>query len=188
LMVVAKTEAIQLDLVRQLQHRQVVREYWAVVTGLAPDSGVIDAALARDPRNPLRFRVSARADARQARTHFRRVAVSQTATALIGASLSWLACRLDTGRTHQIRVHLESIGHPLLGDPLYSKHRPLVRGVALGLTRQALHACRLSLRHPKSGQVISWFRPPPEDLGALMRSVGFEAQRPVDAFGAGVAG
>jgi 23S rRNA pseudouridine1911/1915/1917 synthase len=188
LMVVAKTPAVQLDLVRQLQQRQVVREYWAVVTGVAPSAGVIDAALARDPRNPLRFRVSARTDARQARTHFRRIAVSQSAVAQIGTSLSWLACRLDTGRTHQIRVHLESIGHPLLGDPLYSRHRPTVRGAALALTRQALHACRLSLKHPQSGRSMSWFRAPPEDLGALMRSVGFEAQRPIDVFDPGVTG
>jgi 23S rRNA pseudouridine1911/1915/1917 synthase len=188
LMVVAKTRAVQLDLVRQLQQRQVVREYWAVVTGVAPGASVIDAALARDPRNPLRFRVSARSDARQARTHVCRIAVSQSALAQVGTSLSWLACRLDTGRTHQIRVHLESIGHPLLGDPVYSKHRPVVRGVALALTRQALHACRLSFRHPTSGQAMSWFRAPPEDLGALMRSVGFEAQRPVDAFDPGVTG
>jgi len=188
LMVVAKTREVQLDLVRQLQHRHVVREYWAVVTGVAPSAGVIDASLARDPRNPLRFRVSTRMDARQARTHFRRIAVSQSALARVGTSLSWLACRLDTGRTHQIRVHLESIGHPLLGDPVYSKRRPLVQGVALALTRQALHACRLTLTHPKSGQTVSWFRAPPEDLGTLMRSVGFEAERPIDVFDQGAAG
>jgi 23S rRNA pseudouridine1911/1915/1917 synthase len=186
LMVVAKTLAVQLDLVRQLQQRQVGREYWAVVTGEAPSFGTIDAALARDPRNPLRFRVSARSDARQARTHFRRIAVSQSAVAQIGTAVSWLACRLDTGRTHQIRVHLESIGHPLLGDPLYSKHRPVVRGLALAFARQALHACRLSLRHPESGQAMSWFRAPPEDLQALMHCVGFQAQHPVDVFEPGV--
>ena len=77
-------------------------------------------------------------------------------------------------------MHLESIGHPLVGDPLYSKRRPAAGGAALGLKRQALHACRLSLRHPGHGRTLAWFRPPPDDLRALMRSVGFEPDRPVD--------
>jgi 23S rRNA pseudouridine1911/1915/1917 synthase len=182
LMVVAKTLAAQLDLTRQLQQRTVLREYWAIVTGEAPISGTIDAALGRDPRNPLRFRTSGRADARAARTHYRRIALSERAAGQVGTVLSWLACRLDTGRTHQIRVHLESIGHPLLGDPVYCKHRPAVGGVALGLKRQALHACRLSLRHPGDGSTKSWFWPPPADLGELMQAVGFRADEAVEAF------
>jgi len=182
LMVVAKTWSAQLDLTRQLQQRSILREYWAIVTCLAPISGTIDAALSRDPRNPLRFRTSRLADARTARTHFRRIAASQPDAGQVGAVLSWLACRLDTGRTHQIRVHLESIGHPVLGDPVYSKHRPAVRGVALELKRQALHACRLSLRHPGDGRTMSWFCPPPADLYELMQAVGFSAEQPVDAF------
>jgi 23S rRNA pseudouridine1911/1915/1917 synthase len=182
LMVVAKTVSAQLDLVRQLQQRIVVREYWAIATGVAPDAGTIDAALSRDRRNRLRFQVSRRADARFARTRYWRIAVSEPAAGQLGVALSWLACRLDTGRTHQIRVHLESIGHPLVGDPLYSKRRPAAAGAALGLKRQALHACRLSLRHPGHGRTLAWFRPPPDDLRALMRSVGFEPDRPVDAF------
>jgi 23S rRNA pseudouridine1911/1915/1917 synthase len=182
LMVVAKTVPAQLDLVRQLQQRTVVREYWAIVTGAAPSAGTIEAALSRDPRNPLRFRVSMRAGARFARTRYRRIARSEAAAGQVGVALSWLACRLDTGRTHQIRVHLESIGHPLVADPLYSKRRPVTGGAALGLQRQALHACRLSLRHPEQARTMTWFRAPPEDLRALMRSVGFESDRPVDAF------
>lgn len=182
LMVVAKTLAAQLDLVRQLQQRSVVREYWAIVTGIAPAAGAIDAALSRDPRNPLRFRVSRRAEARAASTHYRRIGVSEPPAGQVAVALSWLACRLDTGRTHQIRVHLESIGHPLVADPLYSKGRPPLGGAALGLSRQALHACRLSLRHPGHGGTVSWFRAPPHDLGQLMRAVGFEASRPIDAF------
>ena len=182
LMVVARTLAAQLDLVRQLQRREVVREYWAIVTGVAPASGVIDAALARDPRNPVRFRVSRRADARAARTRYRRIGVSDPAAGHVGIALSWLACRLETGRTHQIRVHLESIGHPLAGDAVYTRHRPPVGGVAGQLKRQALHACRLSLRHPERHRVMTWFRPPPEDLAGLMRAVGFDPSRPVQAF------
>jgi 23S rRNA pseudouridine1911/1915/1917 synthase len=183
LMVVAKTLPAQLDLTRQLQQRTIVREYWAIVTGLAPIGGTIDAALSRDPRNPLRFRVSQRAGARAARTHYRRIATSERAAGTVGVVLSWLACRLDTGRTHQIRVHLESIGHPLLGDPMYCKRRPPTAGVALGLKRQALHACRLSLRHPGHGGTMAWFCPPPSDLRELMQAVGFVADQPVDAFG-----
>jgi 23S rRNA pseudouridine1911/1915/1917 synthase len=185
LMVVAKTSSAQLDLVRQLQQRSVMREYWAVVTGVAPGVGTIEAALSRDPRNRLRFHVSGRADARFARTRFRRVAVSGPPASGTGVALSWLACRLDTGRTHQIRVHLASIGHPLVGDPLYFKHRPALAGSALQLHRQALHACRLSLKHPAQSRTMNWFRPPPDDLGALMRSVGFDPDRPVDLFDAG---
>lgn len=184
LMVVAKTLTAQLDLVRQLQQRTIVREYWALVTGVASAGGTIDAALWRDPRNPLRFRVSRRGDARAARTRYRRIAVSEPAAGEVGVALSWLACRLDTGRTHQIRVHLESIGHPLVGDPLYSKRRVPTGGAALRLKRQALHACRLSLRHPKQRATITWFRAPPEDLLELMRAVGFTVDRPVDVFGA----
>ena len=183
LMVVAKTVSAQLDLARQLQQRSVVREYWAIVTGVAPAGGTIDAPLWRDPRNPLRFRVSRRADARAASTRYRRIAVSEAAAGQVGVALSWLACRLDTGRTHQIRVHLESVGHPLVGDPLYSRRRPPTGGAASGLKRQALHACRLSLKHPGQGADVVWFRPPPDDLRELMRAVGFEVDRPVDTFG-----
>jgi 23S rRNA pseudouridine1911/1915/1917 synthase len=123
----------------------------------------------------LRFRVSSRSDARSARTHFRRLALREAAASCVGAAVSWLACRLDTGRTHQIRVHLESIGHPLLGDPLYSRRRPSVSGPALSLSRQALHACRLSLVHPASARPLTWFHPPAPDIIALMSAMGWDA-------------
>lgn len=182
LLVVAKTIEVQTDLVRQLQQRAVLREYWAVAVGLAPAQGSIDAALARDPRNRLRFRVSAAAHAREARTDFKRIAASEAGAGGVNAVLSWLACRLHTGRTHQIRVHLESIGHSLVGDPVYARRRPRLTGAAAALTRQALHASRLSLRHPVSGSTMTWFRPPPQDLATLMRAVGFDPDRPLEAF------
>jgi 23S rRNA pseudouridine1911/1915/1917 synthase len=184
LMVVARTLEAQTDLVRQLQARTVVREYWALVCGLVPASGTIDRRIARDPRNPLRFRTSNAPAAKEAVTHFRLVQSAEAG----GRSFSWVACRLDTGRTHQIRLHLESIGHPLLGDPLYHRGRPGVPAAGAApawarFGRQALHACRLQLRHPRTCQTVSWFRPPPADMRALMTSLGLRVPRkPVEVF------
>ncbi len=175
LMVVALTLQAQTELVRQLQARSVMREYWAIVIGAAPKSAVIDTPLARDPRNALRFAVSRSARAKRARTHLRCVqTVGNTR-----APLSWVACRLETGRTHQIRVHLESIGHPLVGDPVYRRGRPTGpvtltdASVWQRFSRQALHACRLGLVHPANGVEMQWFRPPPADMHELMRACGF---------------
>jgi len=187
LMVVALTLQAQTDLVRQLQARTVMREYWAIVVGSPPPAMTVDAPLARDPRNPLRFAVSRSPRAKPARTHLRRVqTVGSGRTAL-----SWIVCRLDTGRTHQIRVHLESIGHPLVGDPVYRRGRPGT-GPAPGkvlrawqsFPRQALHACRLGLVHPAQRTAMSWFRAPPADMRALMRDCGFTGgDAPVEVFG-----
>ncbi len=186
LMVIALTLPAQTHLVRQLQARTVTREYWAVVVGTAPRAVTVDAALARDPRNPLRFAVSRSLRAKPARTHVRCLqTVGSGPTAI-----SWIACRLDTGRTHQIRVHLESIGHPLVGDPVYRRGRPALVGTdapaqgACGrFPRQALHACRLGLVHPARLAPMSWFRAPPEDMRSLMRACGFAGgDSPVEAF------
>ena len=213
LMVVALTLQAQTDLVRQLQARTVMREYWAIVVGAAPKAATVEAALARDPRNPLRFAVSRSARSRPARTHLRCVQTVGSGR----AALSWVACRLDTGRTHQIRVHLESIGHPLVGDPVYRRGRPAaaqppgkapavrsggvsaprsggVPAVRSGtaatawqvFARQALHACRLGLVHPLTREPMTWFRAPPDDMRSLMRDCGFSGgDAPVDVFGVG---
>lgn len=185
LMVVALSLTAQTELVRQLQAHSVTREYWAIVVGEAPSSLTIDAPLARDPRNPLRFAVSRSARARPARTHLRRV--QQVGSGR--EALSWVACRLETGRTHQIRVHLESIGHPLVGDPVYRRGRPVAstakadQPVWQSFPRQALHACRLGLVHPDSRASMQWFRASPADLRELMRRCGFEGgDRPVESF------
>ncbi len=172
LMVVAKTLATQTDLVRQLQARSVTREYWAVVLGAPAQRGVIDAAIGRDPRNPLRFKVSTAASAKPARTQYALI----DSTREDGAEISWLACRLESGRTHQIRVHLEHVGHPLIGDPLYHKRLPPRVGADGGwkaFDRQALHACRLSLDHPVTQQRLTWFRGPAPDLAQLMSELRF---------------
>jgi 23S rRNA pseudouridine1911/1915/1917 synthase len=90
--------------------------------------------------------------------------------------LTWVVCRLDTGRTHQIRVHMEYVRHPLVGDPVYRRGLPGREGEAgswRGFPRQALHACRLALIHPSSGRTMTWFRAPPRDLSDLMGGLGF---------------
>lgn len=174
LMVVAKTLAAQTDLVRQLQARTVRREYWAVVLGVPSERGVIDAAIGRDPRNPLRFRVSTTESAKLARTHYALL----DSTRVAGAELAWVACRLETGRTHQIRVHLEHLGHPLIGDPLYRRKLPPRGDDAASWTafdRQALHACQLGLDHPLSRRRLTWFRSPAADLARLMSDLGFRS-------------
>ena len=95
--------------------------------------------------------------------------------------MSWVACRLETGRTHQIRVHLTSVGLPLLGDPLYRTNASVLpdeAGVAAAFNRQALHASRLILKHPGTGETCEWFAPPPEDMCELMEALDFG---PIDA-------
>lgn len=177
LMVVARTWQAHADLVRQLQERTVGREYWAVVYGETAPSGTIETPIGRDPRNPLRFRARGGQGSRPARTHFRRLAVAECG----GGRFSWLACKLDTGRTHQIRVHLESIRHPLVGDPLYRLHRPAARAgagdAASIFGRQALHAAILSIDHPTKGRRMSWTSLPPTDMRGLMRKIGLSVPR-----------
>jgi len=156
LLVVAKTLAAQTDLVRQLQARDVRREYLALAHGRIARSGTIEAPIGRHPVQRTRMAVVARG--RHAITHYEVLERFPDSTLL--------RCRLETGRTHQIRVHLRSIGHPLVGDPAYGK-----RNSALAFTRQALHAERLALRHPQTGRVTSWRVAPPADLQRLIRTL-----------------
>jgi len=158
LLVVAKTIAAQTSLVRQLQDRTMGRTYTALAWGTVRAArGIIDAPIGRDVRSRTRMAVTDRGKA--ARTEY------EVLERLPGATL--LACKLESGRTHQIRVHLQSIGHPLVGDPVYRRG---ARSQAIErFERQALHAARLELVHPRTKRPRQWEAPLPEDFRRLLK-------------------
>ncbi|MCK9284688.1 MAG: 23S rRNA pseudouridine(1911/1915/1917) synthase RluD [Rhodocyclaceae bacterium] len=160
LLVVAKTLETQTDLVRQLQARTVKRHYLALVHGCVTGGGIVDSPVGRHPTQ--RTRMAVVEQGREARTHY---SVKERF-----AAATLLECRLDTGRTHQIRVHMASIGHPLVGDATYGRRRC---GVALldGFPRQALHAWRLGLIHPASRAEMQWESVLPGDYAGLLNAL-----------------
>ncbi|MGH8806512.1 MAG: RluA family pseudouridine synthase [Noviherbaspirillum sp.] len=166
LMVVAKTLQAQTDLVRQLQARTVKREYLALVWGQTQVSGRVEAAIGRHPRDRVKMAVSGHASAKPAITHYQRLATGM----LGGRAVSLVRCQLETGRTHQIRVHMQSIGFTLVGDPLYGKPH-----LASAFGRQALHAHRLGLLHPSSGTPMEWSAGLPSDFSDLLVRAGLDA-------------
>lgn len=157
LLVVAKSVESQAALAAQLAARTMRRTYLAVVEGDPPPSGTIDAPVGRDTRARTRMTVSRRG--KSARTGYR-VLERFGRAALV-------ECRLETGRTHQIRVHFQHIGHPLVGDPVYR------RGARyrIAFARQALHASKLTLTHPRSGKQLTWQAPPPPDFERLLQAL-----------------
>ena len=158
LLVVAKTLTAHAELVRQLQARTVSRIYLAVVHGRITSSGTIEAPVGRHPTQRTRMAVVARG--KPAVTHYEVIDV-------LGAT-TLLRCRLESGRTHQIRVHMHSIGHPLVGDPVYGAKRPVV---AHAFGRQALHAERLELTHPATRRRMGWRADVPRDLQQLIAAL-----------------
>lgn len=157
LLVVARTLEAQTDLVRQLQARTVKRQYLAVANGLIRRDGGVDTPIGRHPVSRIKMAVVPESrGGKPALTWYRRLELYAHATLL--------ECSLETGRTHQIRVHMASIGHPLLGDPVYGKRDPRLPP----FHRQALHATRLGLLHPLSGRQMQWEAPMPEDMRELV--------------------
>ena len=172
IMVVAKTQQANTALTAAFAARDLDRAYLALVWGLPnPTEGDIEGAIGRDRRNRKRMAVVPRGG-KPALTHYRTQRSWQTAVAL-------LECRLATGRTHQIRVHLATKGHPVVGDPLYLRRiptaaRPLpdpLRCLLLDFPRQALHAARLGFAHPRTGQSLSFTTEPPPDLRRLIAAL-----------------
>ena len=155
LLVVAKNEPAQLALVRQLQARTVKRTYVALARGKVAAAGKVDAPVGRHPVQRTRMAVVASGKPAVTRYRIRERFPAHTL----------LECELETGRTHQIRVHLASIGHPLEGDAVYAGRGPRL------IDRQALHAWKLGFVHPRSGAAVSFESPLPADLVALLESL-----------------
>ena len=173
LLVVAKTDAAQIELARQFLHHTIDRRYWALVWGnIAEDEGTIDAPIGRDPNDRLRFRVCADETlGKHAVTHFRVLDRFGYVTLV--------ECVLETGRTHQIRVHMNHIGHPLFNDAryggdrilkgtLYTKYKQFIDNCFTLCPRQALHAKTLGFIHPVTKKKISLDSEIPSDMAALL--------------------
>ena len=163
LMVIGKTLAAQTDLVRQLQARSVKREYFALVWGTPQLSGTIDASMGRHPKDRVKMAVSTNFSAKPAITHYQRLASGL----LDRRPVSLVQCQLETGRTHQIRVHMMSIGFALVGDTVYGKQH-----LAPAFHRQALQARRLGLVHPATGKDCEWIVPLASDFAELIARAG----------------
>ena len=174
LMVVAKTLEAHAVLVAALQAREVHRAYEAVVVGVMTGGGKVDAAIGRHPTDRKRMAVRPQGG-KTAVTHYRVLERFR--------AHSRIRVRLETGRTHQIRVHMAHRGYPLVGDPVYGGRLRLPRGASeelirtlRGFRRQALHAARLELAHPLSGEWMGWRSPLPVDMAALLEALRQDAQ------------
>lgn len=161
LIIVAKNARTQAALIEQMRRHEIVKRYLALVEGLvSSDNGSIDAPIGRDPRHRQRMAVMA-TGSREARTHFRVLERFQRHTLLL--------LQLETGRTHQIRVHLKAIGHPVVGDPVYGSGNTRDNPTgAPSLKRQFLHAFQLTFTHPTTGEILELEAPLPEDLKSVL--------------------
>ncbi len=177
LLVVARTLEAHAALVAALGAHAVGREYLAVCGGVMTGGGTVDQPIGR--HRSVRTRMAVRSDGRAAVTHYRVVKRFRAHT-LVRAEL-------ETGRTHQIRVHLAHIGYPVVGDPVYGGRRRIPRGASPqliaaleGFRRQALHAIRLKLAHPVTGRPVEWEAPLPYDMTALIASLETDAREAAD--------
>ena len=173
LMAVAKTERARQRLIRALQKHAVAREYVAIVNGVMVAGGSIDAPIGRSRRDRTRMAVTGRGKA--AVTHYR-VLRKYRAHTLVQASL-------ESGRTHQIRVHMAHLRYPVLGDPVYGGRLRLppgaddaLAGALRGFKRQALHAAKLALTHPTTGERLQWTASVPADMAAVMEALAEDAR------------
>ncbi|MEM9057553.1 MAG: RluA family pseudouridine synthase, partial [Pseudomonadota bacterium] len=172
LLVVARTEAAYTALVAAMQARDIRREYEAICTGVMTGGGTVDAPLGRHPVD--RTRIAVRDGGRRAVTHYR------VRTRFAGHT--HVDVRLETGRTHQIRVHMAHIRYPLVGDPVYGGRLSVPKGASdalidtlRGFRRQALHAARLGFAHPECGEPLQFEAPPPADFTALLAALAAHA-------------
>jgi len=165
LMVIARNEKSQKLLVEQLQSHSVDREYSAIVYGHMIAGGTVDDPIGRDPKDRVKQAVSM--SGKDATTHYRAIDRFKSHT--------HVKAILETGRTHQIRVHLSHVGHSLIGDPMYGgrvrfpkKASEELKDSLLNFNRQALHSKKLTLTHPISGELMSWKAPLPDDMSGLL--------------------
>ena len=173
LMVVAKTLPAQTDLVAQLQERSVSREYEAIVQGVMTGGGMVEAPIGRHPRQRTKMAV-VNFGGKEAVTHYRVIERF--------ADHTHVRLKLETGRTHQIRVHMAHIKYPLIGDPLYAGRFKIPKGISeelvtqlRGFSRQALHAAQLGLIHPATDEYMEWSVPLPADMQALLLQLAEES-------------
>jgi 23S rRNA pseudouridine1911/1915/1917 synthase len=173
LMVVARTEQARRRLIRDLQAREVSREYIAIVNGVMIAGGTVEAPIGRHKFERMRMAVTERG--REAVSHYRVIRKYRTHTLVQVA--------LESGRTHQIRVHMAHLRYPIVGDPVYGGRLHLPRGASprlvellRGFKRQALHAVKLSLKHPATDEEMHWTASVPPDMSELMEALAQDAR------------